>query len=293
MLMKPLQAFVFIVKSGGFSKAGQLMGLSSSSITRLLAQLENELGFALLERTTRRLKMTEAGAIFFEKAEDILTIYDTSKEHLDGLKDVLSGPIKIGAPSSLSFLYITQCINEFLECYPHLQIQLINGDHLLDLLENSFDFVLHCRPLPSSQFHYRTLGTWTRTLCATPAYLEKRGTPKVYQDLSEHNCLLHYENKEITWPIFVDGKIKNISIHGNITSDSSLNLKNLALSNIGIAYLPSFIIFRELRKGSLLRILPEHFLPLQNIVAVYSKNRYQAKKVKALLDFITVKIRQQ
>lgn len=293
MLLKPLHAFVSIVKCGSFSKAARLLGLSSSSITRLLAQLEKELGFTLLERTTRRLKLTEAGALFYEKAQDILVIYDTSKEHLGGLKDILSGPIKIGAPSSLSYLQITQCVNEFLTDYPHLKIQLINGDHLLDLLENNFDFVLHCRPLPNSNFHYRPLGTWTRTLCATPAYLEKWGTPNDCDALSDHNCLLHYENKESTWPLLVDGKTKNVSISGNITTDSSLNLKNLVMNDVGIAYLPSFIIFRELQRGTLVPILSTHFLPLQNIYAVYSKNRYQTKKVKALLDFLTQKIQRQ
>lgn len=293
MLLKPLQAFVSIVKYGSFSKAAHLLGLSTSSITRLLAQLEKELGFVLLERTTRRLKLTEAGALFYEKAQEILLIYETSKEYLGDLKDVLSGPIKIGAPSSLSYLYITQCINEFLADYPELKIQLINGDHLLDLLNNNFDFVLHCRPLPNSNFHYRPLGTWTRTLCATPEYIEKWGAPKVCEDLSKYNCLRHYENKESTWPLLINGKIKNVPISGNITTDSSLNLKNLTMNGVGIAYLPSFTIFRELQQGTLLPILSKHFLPPQNMFAVYSKNRYQTKKVKVLLDFLTQKIHQQ
>lgn len=293
MFLKPLNVFVTIVKLDSFSKAAKLLGTSTSSITRLLSQLEHELGFALLERTTRTIKLTEAGALFYEKAQEILSIYDSSKKHLTTLQDVLSGQIKIGAPTSLSYLYITKCINEFLVEYPHVKVQLVNGDHLLDLLENDFDFVFHCRPLPDSSFQYRKLGTWTRTLCASPSYIEKRGMPTSLETLSEHNCLLHYEDKGGFWPLLVNNKIKNISVSGNITMDSTLNLINLAKNGAGIAYLPSFAILPELKKGTLVQILPDHTLPPNEMYAVFSKSRYRIKKVRALLDFLTQKIKQQ
>lgn len=293
MLLKPLTIFTTIVKLGGFSKAAQALGTSTSSITRLLSQLENELGFALLERTTRTIRLTEAGSLFYEKAQEILSIYDMSKKHLGLLQNVLSGQIKIGAPSSLSYLYITKCINEFLEQYPHVNVQLVNGDHLLDLLENDFDFIFHCRPLPDSSFQYRKLGAWTRMLCAAPSYIKKNGQPNSLEALSTHNCLMHYQDKTSSWPFIVNKKIKNISVTGNIVTDSSLNLLNLTLNGIGIAYLPSFVILPELKKGKLIQILPEHQLPSQEIYAVFSKNRYRIKKVRVLLDFLTQKIQQQ
>lgn len=293
MLLKPLTVFVTIVKLDSFSKAAKQLGTSTSSITRLLSQLEEELGFTLLERTTRTIKLTEAGALFYEKAQEMLSIYDASKKHITSLQDVLSGQIKIGAPSSLSYLYITKCINEFLTVYPHVKVQLVNGDHLLDMLENDYDFVFHCRPLPDSSFQYRKLGTWTRTLCASPSYIEERGLPTSLEALSEHNCLLHYENKAGFWPLYVDKKIKNIPVRGNITTDSTLNLINLARNGVGIAYLPSFAILPELKKGTLVQILPEHVLPSNEMYAVFSKSRYRVKKVRALLDFLTQKIKQQ
>lgn len=293
MLLRPLNIFVTIVKLGSFTKAARLLGISTSSMTRLLSQLENELGFILLERTTRKIKLTEAGYLFYEKAQEILSIYDTSKKHLGSLQDVLSGQIKIGAPSSLSYLYITQCIHEFLNQYPHVKVQLVNGDHLLDLLENDFDFVFHCRPLPNSNFQYRKLGTWTRMICVAPSYIEKHGIPNSLEELSDHNCLQHYENKTSCWPFRIGKKIKNISVTGNITTDSSLNLLHLAINGVGIAYLPSFVILPELKKGTLIQILSEHLLPPIDMYAVFSKNRYRIKKVRVLLDFLTQKIQQQ
>lgn len=293
MLLKPLKAFILTVKQESFAKAAQLLGISTSSMSRLLAQLEKELGFSLLERTTRTLKLTEAGALFYEKAQEMLAIYDVSKQNLGSLKTILSGRLKIGAPSSLSYLFISKCISEFLELYPHLNIQLVNGDHLLDLLENGFDFVLHCGSLPNSSFYYKKLGTWTQTLCASSHYIEEHGVPSSLAELAQHNCLLHDKNKEGFWPLFVDGKIKNVSVNGNISTDSNLNIKNLVLSDMGIAYLPSFIIFRELKSGELIKILPQHFLPQQEIYAVYSKNRYQIKKVRVLLNFLEQKIKKQ
>lgn len=293
MLLKPLKAFVLTVKLGNFAKASQQMGTSTSSMSRILAQLEHELGFSLLERTTRTVKLTEAGSLFYEKAQEILAIYQSSKENLTNLSHTLTGHLKIGAPASMSYLYITQCIDEFLSEYPHLKLQLVNGDHLLDLLEDDFDFVLHCRPLPDSNLHYRKLGDWSRVLCASPAYLQQYGVPDNLAELGKHNCLKHYDNKEGTWPLFENNSIKNIPIEGNITTNSSLNLKNLVLKGVGIAYLPSFIVYRELINGSLVSVLPEHQLPAKQIYAVYSKNKYRMKKVKALLDFLTLKIQQQ
>ena len=293
MILKPLTAFVHIVKLGSFSKAAHALGTSTSSTTRLLCQLEEELGFTLLERTTRTIKLTEAGALFYEKAQEMLSIYDLSKKNLGTLQNVLSGQIKIGAPTSLSYLYITRCIDEFLTLYPHVKVQLVNGDHLLDLLENDFDFVLHCRPLPNSNLHYRKLGTWTMLLCASPSYIEKKGRPNSLSELSMHNCLLHYENREGAWPLMMNGEVKNIPVSGNITTDSSLNLLNLAIKGVGIVYLPSFTVFRELKEGRLVQVLSENLLPPKEMYAVYSKNRYHVKKVKALLDFLTQKIQGQ
>lgn len=293
MLLKPLTVFVTIVKQNSFSKAAHHLGMSTSSTTRLLSQLENELGFALLERTTRTIKLTEAGTLFYETAQEVLSIYDTSKKNLGTLQNVLSGQIKIGAPSSLSYLYITKCVGEFLEQYPHVKVQMVNGDHLLDLLENDFDFVFHCRALPDSSFQYRKLGTWTRMLCAAPSYLKKNGAPRTVEELSHHNCLLHYEEKTKSWPLYYNKKIKPISVNGNIIADSSLNLLNLTLSGIGIAYLPSFIIFPELKKGNLIQILPKNQLPPEAIYAVFSKNRSRIEKVKVLLDFLAKKIQHQ
>ena len=293
MFLKPLKIFVTIVKLNSFSKAARFLGVSTSSMTRLLSQLEVELGFTLLERTTRTIKLTEAGSLFFEKAQEILSIYDTSKKHLSSLENVLAGQIKIGAPSSLSYLYITKCINEFLAQYPHIKVQIVNGDHLLDLLENDFDFVFHCRPLPNSNFKYKKLGTWTRMLCASPGYIEKKGMPNSLEALSSHNCLLHNEDKTGFWSFLENKKIKNISVDGNITADSSLNLLNLAIKGVGIAYLPSFIILPELKKGGLIQILPQHQLPEQEMYTVFLKSRYRIKKVRALLDFLSQKIQQQ
>ena len=293
MHTKQLKAFVAMVKLGSASKAGKALGISTSSMSRLLLQLEDELGVCLIERTTRSQHLTTAGDFFFEKAQEIISIYDNTKKNLCNLNDSLSGNIKIGIQSSLSYLYITQCIHEFLELYPKISIQLVNGDHLLDLLDHDYDFVLHCRALPSSDFHYRKICTWTRSLCASPRYIAKYGLPNTIENLDKHNCLLHYENKGKCWPLLVNDKIKKIYVDGNISTDSSLNLKNLAVNGVGIAYLPSFTILNELNENKLIKILSKHSLPNKHIYAVYTKNRRSIKRVTVFLDFLTKKMNTQ
>lgn len=281
-----LAAFCAVVETHNFAKAAKHLKISTSIITRRVNRLEQELGVKLLQRTTRHVAITEAGSVFYQHATQILQDLTNSKNLVKDLTARVSGLLKIGLPVSISHYYVTHALANFMEKYPDLQMQIVNGNHLLDLLQNGFDLVLHCGNLPDSSFHYKKLGNWTKITCASPAYLAKHGIPKNLMALSKHNCLDHYDNRTKTWLFHDKGKPVTQTICGNININSSIDLKNLALAGLGIVYLPSFTVAKEIAAGQLIPLLSKFSPPALGMYAVYASNQFLSEKVKVFLQFL-------
>lgn len=285
-MLEDAEIFVSVVDNHSFSKAARQLKLSAPIITRHIAKLENTLGVRLLQRNTRQVSLTEAGTIFYESCLAILQTYTTSLKQVKNLSSQLVGTLKIGLPASISYLHISPVINKFLKKYPDLNIHIVNGNHLLDLLSAGFDFIVHCGELSDSNLYCKKLGTWTKAICASPSYLKNFGVPKNPDDLRHHNCLDHYDNRDNTWEFLIDGHIHDVPVRGNIRSNTSLDLKNLAVAGLGITYLPSFTVKHEIANGSLKKILTRYQPPPLNLYAVYPSNKFLNKKTKVFIDFL-------
>jgi LysR family transcriptional regulator for bpeEF and oprC len=285
-MLEDAEIFISVVENKSFSKAARKLKLSAPIVTRHIAKLEKDLTVRLLQRNTRQVSVTEAGAIFYESCKSLLHTYTASLKQVKSLSDELIGTLKIGLPSSISNLYISTCINEFAKKNPDLKIDIVNGNHLIDLLNSGFDIIIHCGELSDSSLYCKKLGKWSKVTCASPEYLKRFGTPKHPDDLRNHNCLDHYDNVDNCWDYLINNKIKEIPITGNIRNNSSMDLKNIAASGIGVVYLPSFIVKNELEKGSLKCVLAQYQVPPLSVYAVYPSNRYLSKKAKVFLDFI-------
>lgn len=169
---------------------------------------------------------------------------------------------------------------------PYLKLQIVNGDHLLNLLGEAFDLVVHCGPLPDSKFYYKKIGYWRKVICATPSYLTKHGVPKTPADLINHNCIDHYFNHNKTWRFIIDGQSQMFLVQGNVLVNSSLDIKTICAAGVGIAYLPSFTVAHELAEGKLISILTDYApLPLE-IFAVYPNIKYLNKKIILFIEFL-------
>ncbi len=286
-MFEEICTFIEIVKTNSFTAAANKLGISPSVVTRRIKFLEDELEQTLIARTTRQLTLTEAGHIFYEDCMGIIDVFENSKKALQNLKGTLSGTLKIGIPTSISLLHTSLHINQFLKKHPSLKLNIVNGNHLLDLLEDRFDLAIHCGQLPSSNFYYRKLGSWRLIVCAAPNYLKEHGTPKHPNELEKFNCLDHFDNYDHTWIFQIDGKEQKIFVNGNIRTNSNLSLKNLALTGIGIVLLPSFTIAQELHTKQLIPILTEYEIPPLDICAVYPRSSLLNKKVKAYIRFLT------
>jgi DNA-binding transcriptional LysR family regulator len=240
-----------------------------------------------MHRTTREVTLTEAGQLYYEEVSNILDALEVSNKNVRSLSKEITGTLKIGLPASLSHLYVTQHLHEFVAQFPNLKIHIVHGNHLVDLVSNGFDLILHCGELPDSSFYYKKVGLWEKITCASPAYLKKAGTPIQPEDLSIYNCLDHADNFHFSWPFQKKGKIYRVPVSGNIRVNSSMDLCNLTVAGLGFAYLPSFSIAHKLKTGELVSVLDNYRPAALGMYLVYPTNKYISKKTQVFITFLT------
>ena len=286
-MLEDIEIFCMIAEHKSFSKAAQRLRISPSIATRRLARLEKKLDVRLMNRTTRLVTLTQAGQYYYDEVKLLLEALEISNKNIKSMRKEVSGILKVGLPVSMSHFYVTPHLHEFLTLFPALKIHILHGNHLLDLLGNGFDLVMHCSELPDSNFHYKKLGHWEKVVCAAPSYLEKNSIPQIPEDLMQHNCLDHTDNSDLTWLFQAKGKSKKIPITGNACINSSIDLCNLAISGLGIVYLPSFSVKHKLETKELISILDSYLPPPLPIYLVYPSNQYLSEKVRVFIDFMT------
>ncbi len=286
-MLEDIEIFCAIAKTGGFAKAAKELHLSTSIVTRRLARLEQKLEVRLMHRTTRQVSLTDAGQLYYEEVSPILDALQASNKNVKSLSKEATGILKIGLPVSISHLYVTQWLHEFLAQHPRLTVHMVNGSRLLDLLGEGFDLILHCGELPDSTFYSKKLGMWEKITCASPAYLKQHGTPKKPEDLMHHNCLDHADNFQGTWDFQVKGKLNSIPVRGNARVNSSIDLCNLAKTGLGLVYLPSFSVAHALKTGELVSVLDAYRPKPLGMYLVYPSHKYLSYKTQALMDFMS------
>lgn len=285
-MIDEIQALCAVVEERSLSRAAKQLGISTPKMTRQIQHLESRLEAKLLHRSTRDISLTEAGRLFHRQALEILCHYNSGVKAVQSLSETVSGTVKIGLPVSLSHLWIAPVLHEFCQEHPNVNIHIINGNHLLGLLKDDFDIVVHCGTLPDSSFYFKKICDWRKITCASPTYLEKSGTPSHPYDLKQHNCIDHYDNKSRTWRYSIDGCEQEISIDGTVKINSSIALKTLAQSGLGIVCVPEFSIKKELDSGQLVRLLEPFYPKPFGMYAVYPSKDYMTKKVEAVLQYL-------
>ena len=210
-MLQDAEIFIAVVESKSFSKAARQLHLTPPVITRHIAKLEDQLKVRLLQRNTRQVSITKAGAVFYDSCVSMLHTYTLSLKQVRNLSDELEGTVKIGMPASISNLFIAN-INSFYVKYPHLKLEIVNGNHLINLLGEGFDLIVHCGELADSSLYCRKLGLWEKITCASPSYLEIAGEPQKPQDLKQYKYLDHFDNKLQEWFYVNNGIRESIRI---------------------------------------------------------------------------------
>lgn len=285
-----LLLFAEVVKAKSFSGAARRLGISKSQVSKVVARLEASLGVQLLQRTTRRLNLTEVGEAYFEHCDRILEELALADDTVHRHQLMPRGKLKISASVAFGTLHVAPALPDFLTLHPQLSVDMTINDRLVDLVEDGYDVALRISPEPGANLVARRLAPIHRKICASPAYLEKCGTPLIPADLTDHNCLDYsFMSTQGNWHLKgPDGDI-SVPVSGNLRINDDEALSQAVLGGLGLALLPTFIIGKELQSGRLVEILPG-FVPTERFIhAVYLSNRHLPLKVRALIDFLVAR----
>lgn len=281
-------AFIKVVDTRSFTSAADRLGLSKSVVSRRIAELENRLGARLLNRTTRKLSLTEVGQAFYDRCSRILADLEEAERAASDLHAAPRGRLRINAPVSFGLMHLGPAVSTFLERYPQIEIDIDLNDRYVDLVEEGYDLAVRIGRLRDSSLIARRLAPARLVVCASPAYLERAGTPVTPDDLTRHNCLI-YTNVPTAeqWVFAVDGgETRSVRVSGNLRSSNGDLLKAAALAGAGIVILPTFMCGDALAAGTLKCLLLHAYASASAVYAVYPQNRHLSPKVRVFVDFL-------
>ena len=280
-----LTAFVRVVENGGFTAAARHLNLSTTMVSNHVHELEDRLGARLLNRTTRKVSLTEIGRQYYERSLHILAELDEADRAAGALNATPRGRLRVHCHPALA-RFIAPVVTAYLRDNPDVSVDLRRGDQMIDLLEEEFDLAIRLNVPPDSSLMVRRLADWRYIVCCSPAYLETRPEPVSPADLSAHNCILYTFNPfRDEWRfINPDGGPLTVRVAGNlVTSDTELRL-HAVIAGLGLGLFPPFNIHEELRTGSLVPLLRNYRTPELSIAALYPHRQHLAAKVRVFID---------
>lgn len=282
-----MATFASVVDNGSFSAAAERLSLSRAQVSKSVMQLEAHLGARLLNRTTRRISLTDTGRSYYERClsilQDVEEVEELAREHSGEPR----GNLTIGAPGSFGMLYLNQLIPAYIERFPEVRVSLSLTDRFIDVVAEGFDLVVRIAELEDSSLVARRIAPCRRVFCAAPEYLQKNGTPAVPQDLAIHHCLVYSnELKPDTWTLHGPAGVESIRVNGPICADNGDALRVAAVAGLGVTLLPTFIVGPDLKAGRLQTVLDDYCPPDIAINAIYPSRRYLSARVRTFIEFL-------
>lgn len=282
-----MAAFAKVVDSGGFTAAARKLDLSRAMVSRLVQQLEDDLGTRLLNRTTRRLSLTEAGRAYHERCVVLLGEMAALDSSVSELSHEARGTLRVNAPVSFGAQHVAPFVAEFLQRHPQAAIELTLNDRFVNLVEEGYDVAIRIGQLVDSSLVARKLAPVRVCVCASPDYISTHGAPGQPSDLSRHNCLTYrYSAQGDEWTFERTGDRQSVRVRGNLDANSGEALLQAGLRGLGIALQPTFIAADALRRGDMVRLLPDWKIPDIAVYAVYPHRRHLTTKVRLFVDFL-------
>jgi DNA-binding transcriptional LysR family regulator len=283
-----LQVFAQVVESGSFAKAADRLNLSTSATSRHVAELEMHLNTRLLNRTTRRVSLTESGRALYERSVQLLLDLEEAEQEASRAAIVPRGTIRLTTSVNFGVRHAAPAIADFLALHPEVRFDVSLSDRIVDLVEEGFDLALRIGPPGSENLVARKLGETRVVPCASPAYLAAHGAPQVPEDLERHNCFTYeYVTPRNVWR-FRDlaGQERAVRVAGNLHSNNGDLLAEAASRGAGIVFEPAFIVGPEVRAGRLVPLLQDFEPAPIPIYAVYPSRKHLSAKVRLFVDFL-------
>lgn len=284
-----LALFALIVQYGSMSRAAEHSGLSRSAVSKQLSALEAKLGLRLLQRSTRKLTLTEAGEKILDEAIHISDALENVETLSEGLRDSIRGRLKVSCSSGIGKTLLVPLLRQFYQEHPDVHVQLLLEDRSADLIDEQVDVAIRVGHLPDSAQIARRLGRMTWAVCASPAYLERNGTPKKPSDLLKHDCLVYCNSQNAlnNWPFVRANEEERIKVDGPLSINDSTALVQAAEMGMGILWVDKNVLGDALEKGRLVSLLDDYSLgPGFPVYALYPARRLLSAKTRVFVDFL-------
>jgi DNA-binding transcriptional LysR family regulator len=285
MDLNELLVFAKVVQAGSFTVAARGLRMPKSTVSRKVSELEERVGAQLLQRTTRKLRLTDVGQAYYEHCARIVAEAEQAELAVTRMQAAPHGLLRVTAP--LTFSFLGPIVSGFLKRYPEVQLELVCTDRSVDLVQEGFDLAVRAGRLADSSLIARKLGNVERVVVAAPSYLQERGAPKSPKDLERHDCLVFGAGMEgSVWTLHSGNKPVQVSVRARMVVNEPDMLRAVALAGAGIALLPTLPSATDLAEGRLRRILPDWSSPGAPVHAVYPSTRHHSPKVMAFVDFL-------
>lgn len=286
--LNALRVFEKVASLKSFSAAARALRSPKSSVSRAVAGLETDLGTRLLQRTTRAVVLTESGSALLDRCGDLLPRVDEAVDYVSSFSGSPKGMLRISAGIGFGINILSELLPEFLARYPKVDVSLDLSGPPVDLIANKVDVSIRMGPLPSSGLVARKLGTMNRYLCASPAYLKRKGTPRTIAKLRDHDAIeLPTHGRPRTWNFSKpNGETKSIEITPRLAVNEALTIYRLVRNGAGIGCISAYVCAADIKSGRLVRLFPEWGMPTLDVSVVFPSNRELAPAVRAFIDFI-------
>lgn len=288
-----MRVFIQVVDSGSFAKAADRLGLSTSAASRQIADLEGHLQTRLLNRTTRRVSLTESGRSFYERAVQVLADLDEAEREASRAAVLPRGTIRLTAAVTFGVRHLGPVIGAFLARHAGVALDVSLSDRIVDLVEEGFDLGVRIGEVGAANLAARKLGETRLMVCASPEYLAAHGTPRVPEDLAGHNCFTYeYVSPRDQWRFReASGRERSVRVKGTLHSNNGELHAEAAAGGVGIALEPDLIVMPYLRAGRLVPLLQDFLPPPMPIYAVYPSRKHLSAKVRVFVDFLAERLR--
>ena len=279
--------FATVTETGSFSRAAERLSVSKALVSKHIGDLEHSLGVKLLNRTTRKIGLTSAGALFYERCRQLIADADVARQELERFRKTPGGTIKVSSAISFGRLHLVPAIARFLKRYPGIGIELDLSERFADLVTSGADVVIRSAEEPKLlSLVARRVAPMRWVLCATPRYLSSHREVRTPTDLVEHNCIVYSTNARSEWTFHGPGGVETVRVRGNYRANNADGVMQGALLDLGIAALPSMAAASQLREGRLVRLLPAYALPEKTLYAAYLPNPTMAQCVQTFVHFL-------
>lgn len=286
-MLSAMKMYVAVVDGGSFAAAAGRLDISRAMASKQIQKLEEHLGTRLLNRTTRRLSLTETGREFYERSVNIIGDVDEAEQVAARMTSMPQGVLRVTMPLTYGQHRLGAIVGAYTQAYPRVRLDISLSDRKVDLVEEGLDLAIRIGALPPSDLIARRIGAVRSVLCASPGYLARHGTPRTLADLAGHACLGYTLSGNVTqWRVEGPEGPDTVDISGPIRADNGDIIRQAAVAGAGIAFQPCFIVGADLAAGTLVRILDDWQSADMGVYAVYPSRKHLSAKVRTFVDFL-------